>query len=166
MKNRKFNLLDIFIILVILVCVVGAGFRFLGSSSKLRSKNSSFDYVIKVGSLRQCSVDAIKKAAEENAQITDDVRKNAVGNVYAYEVVPARDYVTKDNGERVLSDVPERFDVYIYVRSVGEVTDQSYITKSGNEILIDRETYYTTCWNGFYGEVWDVGLDLSAEKYN
>ena len=166
MKSKRFNLLDLFIIVVILVCIVGAGFRFLGGGAKLRSKGSTFDYVIKVGSLRQCSVDAIKKAANENAQITDDVRKNAVGNVYAFKAVPAKDYVTKTDGQRVLSDVPERFDIYIYVRAAGEVTDQSYITKSGNEILIDRETYYTTCWNGFYGEVWDVGRDLSGKEYN
>ncbi len=166
MKKGKFNLLDLFIIAVILVCVVGAGFRFLGGGSKLRSKGNTFDYVIRVGSVRQCSVDAIKKAADENSQITDDVRKNAVGNVYAFEAHPAKDYVTKTDGQRVLAEVPERFDVYVYVRAAGEVTDQSFITKSGNEILIDRETYYTTPWNGFYGEVWDVGRDLSAEKYN
>lgn len=165
MKNRKFNLLDLLIIVVVLVCVVGAGFRFFGSGASLRSKGTTFDYVIRVGSLRQCSVDAIAKAAAENAQISDDVRKIAAGNIYDYKAVPAKDFVTKSNGERVRADVPERFDVYIYVRAVGEVTDQSYVTKSGNEILIDRETYYTTCWNGCYGEVWDVGRDLSGESY-
>lgn len=165
MKNKKFNLLDLLIIVVVFVCIIGAAFRFVGGGSGLRSKGTAFDYVIKVGSLRQCSVDAIAKAAAENAQISDDVRKIAAGNVYNYKVVPAKDFVTKTDGERVLADVPERFDVYVYVRAVGEITDQSYVTKSGNEILIDRETYYTTCWNGFYGEVWDVGRDLSNVSY-
>ena len=58
-------------------------------------------------------------------------------------------------------DETSDYDVYVYIRAEGEITPQSYVCKSGTEILMNRENYYTTKWSGFYGKVIDVGEDLS-----
>lgn len=162
---KKFNILDILIVLAIILCIVGAVFRFTGNNSTFRTASKTFDYVVKVESIRNYSVNALNKCAEENSAVTDTSKETAVGNVYKVEAVPAREAMQLSDGSVKWCDVVDRYDAYVYIRAEGEITPQSFVCKSGTEILMNRENYYTTPWSGFYGIVMDVGENLENEVY-
>ena len=163
---RKFNVLDTIFILVIVVCIIGACYRFMGGSTTFRDTNHTFDYVIKVESLRIYSRDALIKSAKDNSRITDTSKKTDVGYVYDVKYKPARESMQLADGSIKWVDLDNRYDVYVYVRTAGEITPQSFVAKSGTEVLMNRENYYTTRWSGFFGRVLDVGKDLSTVNYD
>ncbi len=163
---KKFNALDVIVVIILVVCAVGAAMRFMGSASSFRTASNSFDYVVKVEALRIYSADALKQSAEDNSAVKDTSKETAVGNVYKVDVVPAKEAMELADGSVKWCDVKDRYDAYVYVKAEGEITPQSYVCKSGTEILMNRENYYTTKWSGFYGTVIDVGEDLSQQNYS
>ncbi len=163
--KKRINLLDILIILVVIVCAAGAVLRFTGDESSFRSAGKTFDYVLKVEGVRLHSVKALQKAAGDNSALTDTSKETAVGNVYKVEYVPAREILEMADGTAKWVDVTDRFDAYVFVRAEGDITEHSYITKSGTEMLVNRENYYTNRWGGVYGFVYDIGENLSEQSY-
>ena len=145
---------------------MGAVFRFTGNNTTYRTASKTFDYVVKVEGVRKYSVSALEKCAEDNSAVTDTSKETFVGNVYKIKAVPAREAMELADGSVKWCDVTDRYDVFVYVRAEGEITPQSYVCKSGTEILMNRENYYTTRWSGFMGTVTDVGENLEEKEYS
>ncbi len=125
MKTRKFNLLDAVLIVFVLALVVILSLKFMGKDMiTATGEYTEAEYVVMVEQLRDFSVDEIKVGAE----ICLDEEKDIKGVVKAVEKEKSKAQIVKSNGSVVLAEKPDRYDVYITVKSEGiQKTDGFYL---------------------------------------
>lgn len=162
---KKFNILDVIIVLVVIVCVIGVGFRFAVSPDFGKSSAETFDYVIKISGIRMYSVDALKKSVDLKSTLMDNDAKSVCGEVYKVDFETKKEAMQLSDGTVKWVDVIDRYDAYLYVRTTGKISPNGYIAESGEEVLMGQYTNFSTPWSGFNGLVVDVGQNLENNDY-
>ena len=162
---KKFNILDIIIVLVIVLCIAGVAFRFTSESGTKTNASKNFDYVVKIESVRMFSVEALQKSAETQSEIVDTESETVCGRVYKIDYRPAKEAMALSDGTVKWVDVADRYDVYLYARTSGRVNQQGYKAENSRDVMIGKESYFTTQWSGFMGIIADVGENLENNVY-
>ena len=132
----KFNIIDILVILLIIAVVAGIVVRFGSSVTTAVKSDEEFEYVVKVESVRQYTVDALNK----KGKITDKKSEIDLGEIISVETEPSKFLSEKSNGEMVYASQPDRFTAYITIKTKGKESDNSYITADSNELSVGRVT--------------------------
>lgn len=79
---------------------------------------------------------------ETGDSIVDAVKNFGLGKVISAEVVPAQDFaIDTENQAYVLTDVPNKEDVYITVESSATVTDEAVTLGSGYIVRVGQDIY-------------------------
>lgn len=150
----KFNLFDVFIIIAVaLVCF--AGFKFLSDKSASTDNVPEVSYVVE-----------LKRKGEsyqEQVKIGDDI-KDAIKGGYYGKVTdvrwePCTEIVeSKESGEFVKSEVPDRYNYYITITGTPTTYSDSKIMFASQEVKVGEEIFIRN--KNYSGEGYVVDIDI------
>lgn len=136
-KGKLFGIINIIDLLVIAI-IVTAGFYGIGRIKPTDTNGPSSevtyaDIVIRafVAEVRQETVDVII----ENEGVIESTSKGFIGTVIEKKAVQATKHITTSDGRIVKADIPERFDVEVFIKARAKVEKGVYVV-SGRDIKV------------------------------
>ena len=127
----KISIVDLLIVLLVVVAIGAAVFKFGFSAHKdVNEAGSKIEYVVKVEGVRDFTVNSIK----EGAELYDDESDALIGTVKGIEVKESMDYALKNDGTTVYTSKPDRYDVYLTVESDARILNGAYFAGGTKEI--------------------------------
>lgn len=141
-KIWKFNILDLFIILMVILLGVGGIYKMKKMNISDLASPKPIELKIRVKGREQIGIDFIKKGDILREYDTGIV----LGKIKEIEVKPAVDEVVTIEGEVKLAEIPERFDLYIDIDGEALITDNSIISgkselRIGNKLVLKEKWY-------------------------
>ena len=154
----KFNLIDALVILLIVGVIAGLGVRFGSRITAAVKSDEEFECVVKVQSVREFTVDALKITMDTGSELTDKKATVQLGKIVNIETEPAFVLSEKSDGTMVKAPQEGRYSVYVTIRTHGKESDNSYILADSNELAVGRTTDIISKY------VHTSGLITSVEK--
>lgn len=138
----KFNILDFFIIAMILVLGVGGFYKIKKVNPTNIIKPKPVELKIIVMEREQIGVDVINKGDILKEYDTGIV----LGEIIDIEVNPAAAEVATIDGEIKIAEIPERYDLLITIDAKAMVTENSIMSgnkelRIGNKLVLRTKTY-------------------------
>ena len=143
----KINVVDIAVILVVVIAIVGVVLtktkldhsKILSDDSNMLIKSSAeldkLEIALEVKEVRDITRDAII-VGDDVYQVAND---KFLGTVARVESKPAMRDVKGDDGTIYVAEVPERYDVTIFVETEGKKKEDGFYTESNVQLLYGRE---------------------------
>ncbi len=132
----KFNVIDILVIVLLVVVVAGIAVRYGSSVTTAVKSSEEFEYVVKVESVRDFTIDALEK----KGKVTDKNSTLDLGEIVDVKVEPTEYQSTTADGRIIFAQQPDRYTAYVTIRTQGKESDNSYITADSNELSVGRTT--------------------------
>jgi len=127
MKKGKFNWVDGLVILLVVLLIAGAVYKFRGNSvTNSAVPMEQVSYTVGISGVRSGMVDAIR----EGDTVFDGDSGNAVGTITKVEVSECRTTMAKDDGTVVWVPKEDRYDVVITV--------EAWATVNGDTCMVNR----------------------------
>ena len=151
----KFNLFDVFIIIAVIAsCYVG--FSYLSDKSESTGNVPEVSYVVELS----------RKDAEYQNQVKigDDIKDAIKGGYYGkvtdFRWEPCTEVVeSKETGEFVESQVPDRYNYYITITGIPTTYTDSKIMFASQEVKVGESIYIRN--NNYSGEGYVVDIDVA-----
>lgn len=134
--NGKLNIIDLFAILLVIAVVVGIVVRFGSSVTTAVKSSEDFEYVVKVESVREFTVDALEK----KGKLSDKNATVDLGEIIDVKSEPASFLSERADGAMVYAVQPNRYTAFVTIRTKGKESDNSYIMADSNELSVGRTT--------------------------
>ena len=150
----KFNIIDLLVILLIIAVAIGIAARFGSSVTTAVKSDEEFEYVVKVESVRQYTIDALQK----KGKVTDKKSTLDLGEIIDVEYEKTKFTSSTADGRIVDASQPDRFTAFVTIRTRGKESDNSYITADSNELSVGRNTEIYTKY------VHTTGMIMSVDK--
>ncbi len=132
----KFNVIDILVIVLLVVVVAGIAVRYGSSVTTAVKSSEEFEYVVKVESVRDFTINALEK----KGKVTDKNSTLDLGEIVDVKVEPTEYQSTTADGRIIFAQQPDRYTAYVTIRTQGKESDNSYITADSNELSVGRTT--------------------------
>ncbi len=145
-RKGKFNIIDLVVVLVILVLIVGAVYKFRGLGKTSKTVNmETVTYEMTVESLRNYAFD--------NLQVGDTVfdytSGNAIGTITNIEWKDATDPFYTIDGQTIEAPVENRYDAVITLEAQASESDGVYYVDKTYELCVNSKrkiyTKYADC---------------------
>lgn len=130
----KFNLIDVLAIVLVAAVVVGIGVRFKSSVTTSVKSDEEFIYTVKVSGVKQYTVDALEK----KGKVTDKKSEIDLGDIEDVAIAPAATQAERADGKIAKTEMPDRYDVTVTVKTYGKEGENSYITADSDELSVGR----------------------------
>lgn len=150
-KLGKLNILDIAIILIIIVFIGIFIFNKISTSTDTNSNiiNSNivttFKYNFLIENLSETSKNMIKIGDE----VYDKVSNVNIGKIANIEIMDAKDFIEKSNGEIIEAKTPGKIDVKLTIETNGEIKNGEYLANNLIRIMVGNlkpiKTKYLMC---------------------
>lgn len=145
-KKGKFNVIDLAVILVIVVLIAGAAYKFRGLDKT--SKTASLETVT-----YEMTVESLRNYAFDNLQVGDTVfdytSGNAIGTIKNIEWKDATDPFYTIDGQTIEAPVENRYDAVITLEAQASETDGVYFVDRTYELCVNSKrkiyTKYADC---------------------
>lgn len=133
--KKRFNLLDAFIVLVIVVLIGGGWYVYEKQTENMQKNKQVIDYTVELKAVTQSFADAIKTGD----LIRESIRGNTLGYVEEVTSAPATEITTDYiNGKYVNAPIPNKLDLMVKIKSEAMVSEKS-ISVGGLEIKIGQK---------------------------
>lgn len=132
----KFNIIDLLVVILIIAVIAGIAVRYGSSVTTAVKSDEEFEYVVKVESVRDFTIDALEK----KGKVTDKKSTLDLGEIVNVEYEPTKYQSTTASGEIIFPVQPERYTAYVTIRTKGKESDNSYIMADSNELSVGRNT--------------------------
>lgn len=153
-ESRRFNLLDIFIILVVLVLVGGGWIAYSNYTRNQQANMHEAEYQVEIKGVDQSFVDSITKGDA----LRESIKGNALGTVADVIAVPASNVNTDYlNGKFVMVPVPNKLDLVLKIKSPAVITEKS-ISVGGLTIKIGQRLYIKG--KGYANQGYILNIDI------
>ena len=127
----RFNIIDFTALLVVLLLIAGIGYKYLFSGVKSITDNPDLlQYTVSITDVRNYSVNAL----DINDKIYDSKTDTYMGKVIGKEVRPYKDYITKTDGNVVLAEKPQRFEVLLTLQVPGVENAYGFLASGKRDI--------------------------------
>ena len=131
-KARKFNIIDVIIILAVVAAIAIVGYKFAGKKIVQSTNTQEFEVTYTVYEVANTTAEIIK----EGDVLTDNAGNVPLGNVTKVEVEKnSRSYAPNSDGEYVMS-AKEGFCFVAVTGKVNAVKANNGITVNGTEYLV------------------------------
>lgn len=145
-RKGKFNIIDAVVIVVILVLIAGAVYKFRGLDKT--SKTSSMETVT-----YEMTIESLRSYAFDNLQVGDTVfdytSGNAIGTIVNVEWVDAVDPFYTLDGKTIDAKVENRYDAIVTVEAQASESDGVYFVDRTYELCMNSKrkiyTKYVDC---------------------
>ena len=112
----KVSIIDILVVVLVVAVIVGIVARYGSSVTGAVKSNKQFEYVLKVESVRQYTVDALEK----KGKVTDKKSEKDLGEIVDVQVENATLQSTTASGELKNPELPGRYTCYVTIRATGK----------------------------------------------
>lgn len=139
----KISIIDAAAILLAIVLAAGIGVRYGSRITKAVKSHETFRYVVRVSTVRDYTVTALKKGGN----VTDKRSEKVLGQIKDVQVEETVENATTADGRIVDVEVPERYTCYVTIEADGKESDESYILDDSTELAVGRtvELYSQYC---------------------
>ena len=145
----KISIIDIIVVVVLILCLVGAYMRFGGRAAQIVSKSTPIDYTVEIKGVRAFTVDGLKKMGA----CSDQKTKKYVGDIVEVVESPAQGVLQMADGSFLKAPVPERFDVLVTIRTDGKMDDRTFFNNQNSEITAGSYYEVISAWVHSSGEI-------------
>lgn len=132
-RKAKFNVVDLVIIIVIVLILLFGIYKYITDFSSFGTESVSITYVIEV--------DQIDNTYTGNVSIGDTVfdadTGNKIGTVVSTESTKAMYTGADSNGEQVVSEMPDKSNLFITIKADADYSDNEY-TISNSEVYVGK----------------------------
>ena len=141
MKKHQFTWIDGLVIAVVVLLIAGTCYRFLSPeiAAALADDTTEFQYELKIGDVRQYTVDAIQVGDE----LYNTAGKGTVGVITDIRVTNAVTTYAEDDGTILHTTNENHYDVYLTVTAKGRIEDGLYKIGTYTMLVNQSATYYT-----------------------
>ncbi len=156
-KGRLFgrlNLIDLLVILLIVLAAAAAASK-MHKTKSMDTADATIRYTLCIKKVRQQSVEAIEKNKEG---LVDAEKGETLGNIVAIEQRPAEELVQLEDGSFVLSEYPDKYDLYITMETPGRMNEKGIYAQSGKKILYGDTIGIDNGYAQTFGEVEQVEI--------
>lgn len=127
----KISIIDILVILCIAVLAFGIYARYTSDSDATEAtEKTKFQYVYKVESVRQYTLEALKKGGP----VYDRETKEYLGDVVGVSAEDAKMEVSMVDGKYVQMTVPDKYDAYVTIEVDGKYNSLGHYTSANRYI--------------------------------
>ena len=145
-RKGKFNILDLAVVVIILVLIFGAVYKFRGLDKT--SKSASMETVT-----YEMTVESLRSYAFDNLQVGDTVfdytSGNAIGTITNIEWKDATDPFYTTDGQTIEAPVENRYDAVITIEAQATNVDGVYFVDKTYELCVNSKrkvyTKYADC---------------------
>lgn len=153
-KIRKFNLLDIVIIILVLIAGI-VGYKFLNRGESTSINTQKIIYQVRTQESEPVVYDKITL----DTNIYDSVKNYYMGKVINKENIPStRDVLDEKNEKYVVAEVNDKIDIIITIEADATITDKDIIVGGGYPIKVGNSAYVKG--KGYAG----IGYVISIER--
>lgn len=148
----KISIIDLAVIILIIVAAIGFCIRFMSSTTTAVTSNETFRYVVKINSVREFTVDALKKGGIT----TDKKSEMTLGEIKDVQVGEAKMQSTTADGHIQWSNLPERYTCMVTIEADGRESEDGYILDDTTELSVGRTVDIVTKYVKTTGEIISV----------
>lgn len=130
----KVSIIDILVVILILAVIAGIALRYGSNVTSSVKSDEEFEYVLKVESVREYTVDALKKMG----RITDKKSEKDLGEIVDVQVENSTLQSTTASGEIKNPELPERYTCLVTIQAKGKESDDNYILNDSTELSVGR----------------------------
>ncbi len=153
-KIKKVNVLDIFIILIVLFACI-FGYSYMNKGNTIVTNNTQ-KVVYKIRTTE--SFPKVYDAIAEESTLYDSLKNINIGKIISKETVPSTRYgVDKKNKKVVETEITNKMDITLTIEADATITDKS-ISVNGYELKVGNEAYIKG--KGYAG----MGYVISIER--
>jgi len=149
---KKINIIDVLVVLLIVICVFGAYYKYFAKGGIILLGNKKIEYTFEVKGVRDYSVIAFKKGGV----VSDPKTKKPVGEIVDVASSPAIGEDQLTDGTYVQAPIPDRFDTLITIETEGRVSNTAYYNSGNSELCVGK--YYL--FNSEYGSLYGVTREI------
>lgn len=152
--HRRFNLLDILIIIIVVALIGGGWYVYSRYTEGLNQNKRAVEYQVELKGVDQSFVDAIN----QGDPLRESVKGNNLGQVASKSVMAASNVNTDFLiGKYVEVPVPDKLDVILNITSEAEVSEKSIVV-GGLEIKIGQKIFVKG--KGYAKEGYLLNIDI------
>ena len=148
----KISIIDVMAIVLVVLVAAGIGVRYKSRITGSVKSHETFEYVIRVSSIRDYTVNALKKGGN----LTDKRSEKVLGEIVDVKVEAAEENVTTSDGRIVAAKVPDRYTCEVTIRADGKESDEGYILDDSTELSVGRYVDLFTQYCKTSGEIKSV----------
>ena len=149
----KINILDFFVLLVIVLLVIGAILKFGKFNNKTdESSTQTIEYKIEVKSIREFTINALASGDT----VYDSQTGVNIGKITNVERKPAETYDVAENGEIMKVYNPYRYDIVITIETPGDASKDAYYANKTIELKLDSEKKIETKYAKTTGKIMEI----------
>ncbi len=152
----KVSIVDIIVILLIILAIVGAYFRFNGNNVVAVNKTTEFYYTFSIKEVRETNKNLLEDSVGTAFRLSGKV-SSSMGELVGVEVTDAKKIIALSDGSVVNATVPEKYDVVMTFRVDGLMSESGYFTPEMHEICVGKYYMITNinCLvNGIVEKIW------------
>lgn len=153
---NKVNVIDILIIILVIVAIAGAYFRFNGNNVVAVNKGCEFYYSITIREIRENNKNLLAESVGTDFRLDGKV-SSSMGTLVKVDPTDAITEIEKTDGSIVSAAVPEKYDVVLTFKVNGYKNDSGYLTPEMHEICAGKEYSITNIYclvKGAVDKVW------------
>lgn len=156
----KFNIIDLLVIILIIAVIAGIAARYGSSITTAVKSDEEFEYVVRIESVRQYTIDALESTMNTGSHLTDKKSTVDLGVITDIKTEDTKLLAEKVDGTMVYAPQEGRKTAYVTIRTRGKEADNSYITADSNELSVGGNTEI------FSKYVHTSGMVTSVKKIN
>jgi hypothetical protein len=141
----RLNIIDFIALTVVFLLIAGVGYKYVFTGVKSITDNPDLlQYTVSITDVRSYTADAL----EINDKIYDSKTDTYMGKIISKEVIPYKDYITKTDGNVVLAEKPQRFEVLLTLEVPGVENAYGFLASGKRDInrqsTMQLESYIIT----------------------
>ena len=134
---NKVNIVDILIILLVVVAIIGAYFRFKGSNVVAENESCEFYYSLTVREVRESNKNLLENSIDTSFRLDGKI-SSSMGTLISVESTEATAEIEKTDGSVVSAVVPGKYDVVLTFKVNGYKNDTGYLTPEMQEVCAGK----------------------------
>ncbi|WP_010167319.1 DUF4330 domain-containing protein [Candidatus Epulonipiscium viviparus] len=141
----KYNIVDLFVCIMIIAFFIGVGIRFfpIFSINNIQAVNTpkTIEYTVVIRDVRDYTVNALKKAGV--AYTSSGTEMGTIIDVWSK---PYTDIEVLNDGTQYKLAAPDKYEAYIKIRTEGRESDMLLIGSCGTELYLGGHIGWYTKW--------------------
>lgn len=152
---RKFNIVDVLVIVLVILLIMGAYIKFKKFNSKTdETSESNIEYQITVNNIREYTVNAFKIGDT----IYDSQSGVVIGTVKEVLQKEAETYESTSKGEVIKTKNPYRYDMILTIETPGTVEADAYYANKSIELKVNSTKAIETKYVKTSGVISDITI--------
>lgn len=146
----KINIVDLLVVLIIILAVLVTYFKFnMSAHSNVSETNGYVEFDVQIDSVRYFTTQSLNVGDV----VYDSQNDVCLGEIVSKRIEPEKKHITKADGTIVLSEMPERYKLFITIGSDARINDSGIYVGGTKPVIKYQNLEMETQKNKFQGKV-------------